>query len=519
MYRRLSRPEPALPCVSLFVGLLLVVLSGVVPGVATATTLTEIGSFSGAVTASADAASTQADGNLLVRAFTSAVAPTSQLFALTPGGVPAEGVTVPYVYGASISPNGRFDAWADAPCDRVAHGPTHPIRFHLLDTSLAGATPRTLVVPRRYAHSRVEALGVSSGGRVTALLSTYNTDCYAAGMFDASPGDGAAILSASPGDAALHVIVSAVLHAGSSPVVSGAVYTLGDVAASPLGDTFAMCFLPRISARTADLVEVINRDALTIRRTSASTGVKHAIPECAASDAGTATMLLTTRGHERFVSTGRGLRHDLRARTDGAFFGLNLSPSGGAVADGGIVNLSTGQETPEAGPHGYNPNRNSLNVPATNGLNAFEPFDQPGDFNSVVSWATPTTILSTLSPNSGTGRHYLLLLNRQTGRWSKPLYFENVDGQHFATYCGLSTGRVLLGIGTDGGYGRPNSYRVFLSDRGATRFTALNTAALGQIHAISCGIPAGRVYVSVGTYPARLLTADATAIDGSSWAG
>jgi hypothetical protein len=108
------------------------------------------------------------------------------------------------------------------------------------------------------------------------------------------------------------------------------------------------------------------------------------------------------------------------------------------------------------------------------------------------------------------------MFNPSTRTWSKPLYIENVAGQHYVTYCSLSSGQILLARGNPGP-GLATTWNLYVSNFARTQFSSVVTHSLGAIDGVWYSNTGTAVYVSVGRWPTTLLAASDSNIDGSAW--
>ena len=174
---------------------------------------------------------------------------------------------------------------------------------------------------------------------------------------------------------------------------------------------------------------------------------------------------------QELATVGDGPAHHVFTPASGPISALTISPSGREVADGGIVDLATGRERRVTLPHGFS--RYSASWPGASGeWSAFEPSIINGPFGE-IAWDGSRAIIASLTPLKS-GRQYAAVLNLNTGRWSKPLYFESIPGQHGLASCLLSTGRVLVGIKDyPSHFYLPDTWRLYVTDPGYTSFTRL----------------------------------------------
>ena len=471
----------------------------ITPTSAHATAMTSLATFSGSELVTVDQPGSGTP--LLIRAFPGSW--PSTLYSLSPFSTPVELARSPYLAGAAISTNGRFEVWVNNACNQNA-GPKHTISVNLVDTSMISGTPRKLTVPSRYARAQIDAINVSSSGRVNMLVATYNTHC--AGFSSASAGDQGAVLSTPPGASGFQVIASAVLH---GPAPHGGATDLGQDVASPAATTFALCSDLGNKSLKAELVDVATGNTVTIRRTTIRTFARGGMAECSASDSGAAVMVTSGPHQQELTTLGDGSPHHVFASGSGPLLGPVISPSGRKAAYGGIVNLTTGYTQHVALPSGLRGSGYAALTPGRTGQVAFEP--GVNFLSDGVSWDGLQSIVASLRPDRG--RAYESALDVRTGKWMRPLYFESSPGQHGSSWCQLSTGRILIGIGD---FPR-ETWRLYLSDPGRTHFARINTQSIGPVTGVSCPISGTSVYVSAGSQPAKLLVASAAAVDGSAW--
>jgi hypothetical protein len=465
---------------------------------ADATTISPVGTFPGAQSVSA-APNSGVAGTVLVAAQTTLSDPGS-LLVLSPGAPPFR-VAGHRWAGGAVSANGRYAVWAKGSC--------HSLSFGRLDLGSASRSPQPLGVPRRFQRATVEGINVSSSGRVTALVSTYDSlRCGGGSGSSTPPGTVEAVLSAASGARSLSVVADAPQAvAAANPA---GVEDVGAFSVSPDASTFVLCSYLHSGARSAVLVDLRNDQRLLVRRATAKASSRIGQVECAAGNSGAAMMLANVRGLAYLVSIQAASPRAAMHRVEGLIY-LTMSPAGNqafANDDSGnpvIVDLRSGRVTPITAPAGWH---QCCNVQGAEG--GFEYDQELGSFSGVgvFGWATPEQIIA--NPN----RH-LLILNARTHRWSKPGARVGPSGIGFTVFCPLPSGRILIANGTSGA--DIDSYRLYLSNRTGARVDAVSTGQVGAIHDISCAPGGNTVFVSVGKYPAKLYAANATAINGSPW--
>jgi hypothetical protein len=381
---------------------------------------------------------------------------------------------------SALSSDGRFAAWVEPACDRPSTRAKRTIRVSVRQLAPVGAV-RTLTLPTRYRRADVTAMTVSPGGRVTMLVTTYNSPC---GSSQSRARDRDAILSAAPGASGLRAIASATIN--GARVKSRT---------SPDGETFALCFATGNGRSTVNLVSVHAGDSLVVRRAKGRQPRDGSFG-CSASNAGTATALFGHRNNKwpDLLTIGLGRKRVVRLPRDkGPWGNAALSPSGRqAIVDDGrrdpwIVGLVNGRTR-------------HLRHPARRSRGYFEFGD------AEWGWATPDVVLAAplgRGPREGS----VASLNVKTGKWTKPLSV----GRRFApSYCALPSGRVLVAFAGYAGTG------LFLTDADGGRIAAIDTSALAPVRAVRCPAHGGDVVVLAGD-PARVYSVSAAAIDGSPW--
>lgn len=208
-----------------------------VTSTAEATVVTPLASFN-QVSFVGVAGGDESGGSLLVETRPqSSLDGSYSLLGLTPSAPPFRLAHSRGNVAGAVSPNGRFLAWSEGAC--------HNLALSGVDTAISPASARIVDAPGGFATAVVQGISVSSGGRVTALVSTYDpVQCRSPSS--APPGTRYAVLSAGPSDQSLSVVASVpgVVAANNFAGVE----STGSFGASPDASTFALCAYPRSGA-------------------------------------------------------------------------------------------------------------------------------------------------------------------------------------------------------------------------------------------------------------------------------
>ena len=360
----------------------------------------------------------------------------------------------------------------------------------------------------------MQAVNVSASGRLTALMSTYDSEQCAEPSPQTPAGARYAVLSAAPGATSLTVIAS--VPAAVAAAIPGGVQDTGVFTVSPDAGTFVLCSFPRFGARSAQLIDVMSGNQLSVRRATTTTSSRVDQVQCAASNSGAAMMTVLAKASQLYlVSLVGGTRPNVVHHRIDDLLNFSMSPSGReAFAQETmsgrpvLINLSNARITPLAIPPGWR--RGCCGGSAiSSSEHSFEPDNEFGSFaassaaGGLFPWVTPDEIIA----NPGNRE---MLLNPRADRW-----YVGPRGLSFATYCPLPSGLLLLAKGTEGT--SSTTYTLYLFNPVTAHLAVISTDQLGVIHGISCGANGDTVFASVGQFPATLYAASGAGIDGSAW--
>jgi hypothetical protein len=343
---------------------------------------------------------------------------------------------------------------------------------------------RELARPAGYARYGIDGIIVANDGRVLVRMGPCRY-----GNVDRPR----AILTATPGGSKLRVLARSRSGYAGWPV-------------SESGRVFAMCVPVKRtkSSWTSELTLVDVRDGLTVKRARLTTNVTSLGPECVASDAGTATMMVirnrkTPRKFTNLgVSVGRNgtARFSLPGGTRDHGIGLETaSPDGSQVItrftglDATVINTRTGRYS--------------------------RPFrsDDGGMAGFVYIDGMPLTRWSPYAPallitHSDGSVHIFNPDTLKTTRLGRGLA-SRIGGLRT---CFLPSGRVLIAATPDR---REARQQLFVSDTRRTRVSPIDTSALGTVTSVSCEAAKSADTIVIATASGALYSVSASSIDGS----
>jgi hypothetical protein len=400
------------------------------------------------------------------------------------------------------SPDGAFVGWAEQ-----GHGST---AAYVARTD-AATPPQRLVLPVGYSHAGVLQMTVGSSGRVTLLVSDKPV---------ATGPNATAVLSAGAGETTLSLVAR----------LKGPRH-LQRVSVSQDGRVFALCDevhrQPGDNGETAEVTAISSEPEIAVKHAAARFSLPGTF-NCSASDAGTATMMVS----QHVPGSGTNARQDFRSAvvTTGLHAGrpLVLAPGTGAseleaVSPSGsqailsnysgtaltILSLASGRQKVVRLPAlirrlGGLQHRIAAvsgqvqSFPVGEGLHYI--WDEFAD-------AVEATIYDRRS-------EYALLLNLDAAVWAQPAAITRDGNLHT---CDLPDGRVLV-AGASSQNGGENMARLFVSNPTRTSLSRINSDALGVVDSINCeGAASGHVFLaSEGS--GVLYEVPASALDGSSLA-
>jgi hypothetical protein len=275
---------------------------------------------------------------------------------------------------------------------------------------------------------------------------------------------------------------------------------------SQSGRVFALCAPVRTtkSRWTSEVTVVDTRAGLKVRRSRLATNVTSQGPECVASDAGTATMIVirARKAPHKFTNVGVTVggagtpRFSLPGGTLDHGIGLEaVSPDGRQVVtrfdvrEATLINTRTGRHSrafrPRPGSQGGFPRFGGMP------LSRWSPFASalvfPGTSGSAVTFDPRTLRFTRLGP----------MVGRRFGA---------------LRICMLPSGRILFGAHADR---REAAQQLFLTDDRRTRVSRIDTSALGTVTSVSCEAAGSADTVAVATSSGALYAVAASSIDGS----
>ncbi len=377
---------------------------------------------------------------------------------------------------ASQSPSGRHLVWSTRSCRPRIRAAT--------SDAVGGA--RELQLPARYARYGIDGLTVADDGRVLIRLGRCRD-----GRVDRPR----VILSAAPGATTTDVVAQSRSGYATWPV-------------SQSGRVFALCTPVRRSKSqwTSEVTVVDPRAGLKVRRSRLSTNVTSLGPECVASDAGTATMMVirARRAPHKFTNVGVTVggpstpRFSLPGGTRDHGIGLDaVSPDGEQVItrfdvrEATLINTRTGRYSRAFRPRpgGYGGFRIFEGMP----LSRWSPFAPAlvfaGSNGTAVSFNPRTLRFTRLGP----------MVRTRFGALRT---------------CMLPSGRILFASMADR---REVAQQLFVTDEARTRVSRIDTSALGTVTSVSCEAAGSADAVVVATSSGALYAVAASTIDGSAF--
>jgi hypothetical protein len=382
---------------------------------------------------------------------------------------------------SSQSPAGDWAAWvtrtSERSCPRrIAVGRTDGLE-----------PPRRLVLPDAYTGSAVNGVTVGAGGRVTVRVGRCDDG------WEPSASESRAILTADPGSTSLRVVASSRSSYAEWPV-------------SQDGRVFAVCapVARTKSTWTSQVTVVDSRNGLAVRHARLSTNVVSLGPECIASDAGTATMMVirARKAPHKFTNVGvtvggRGTpRFSLPGGTRDHGIGLgSVSPDGTQVV--------TRFDVPQA---------TVIHTTTGRYSRSFRPPDFGGVWTSIGLDGTPDLPWSPFAPGVVVpARGSVGIFDPRTLKTARVDRVVPRRGS-LGKPCFLPSGRVLMASVPDRRFA---PQQLFVTDIRRTRALRIDTSAIGTVSAVSCDAAAsGKVFAaSADTGLVYEMAADA--IDGA----
>jgi hypothetical protein len=376
----------------------------------------------------------------------------------------------------SQSPAGDWAAWVAKPSARSC---PQPVDVGRTDGS---EPPRRLVLPDAEARLAVNGLTVGADGRVIARVGP----CKDGRESRASR----AILTADPGSTRFRVLARSRSSYSRWPV-------------SQDGRVFAVC-APVVRGKstwTSQVTVVDSRNGLSVRHARLSTN-RPGGPECLASNAGTATMMVirARKAAHRYTNVGVTVgghgtpRFSLPGGTRDHGIGLEtISPDGTQVAtrfdvpQATVIHTTTGRYS-----RAFRPRGGSAGFVHTDGI-------------PLVRWS-PFAPVVALTRHDGS----VLIFNPRTLRTTRVGRVASHRGG--IRTCFLPSGRVLLAAQPDR---RLPRQQLFVTDTRRTRALRIDTSAIGTVTSVSCDAAASGKVFAASADTGLVYEMAANAIDGS----
>jgi hypothetical protein len=376
---------------------------------------------------------------------------------------------------SSQSPSGRHVVWGSRTC-------RPRIRAASSDTVDAA---RDLQLPARYARYGIDGLTVADDGRVMVRLGPCRD-----GRVDRPR----VILSAAPEATAMEVVAQSRSGYAEWPV-------------SQSGRVFGLCTPVRRtkSQWTSEVTVVDPRAGLTVRRSRLLTNRVGLGPECVASDAGTATMMVirARKARNKFTNVGVSVggqgtpRFSLPGGTRDHGIGLEaVSPNGRQVVtdfdarEATLIDTRTGRYS-----HAFHPR---LDGQAGFIIAEGMPLSRWSPFAPALVFTQSDGAVVSFDPRT--------LRFKRLGPLTRRAPFGALRT------CMLPSGRVLFAAMADR---REAAQQLIVTDERRTRVLRIDTSALGTVTSVSCEAAASADAVVIATSSGVLYAVTASTIDGS----